>query len=144
MADWTPERAMAALREPEDSLSQADCNAIANCMNKLCDQVATLSQRQLLEAGAGLQANLVLEGKAMSPDPFLCIAPACGPECSGCNAAIPPDAMRKNAVRYALLERMDPRFGMPVEWMRFKTLSEAVDSELAALAPPGTSRTTER
>ena len=64
--------------------------------------------------------------------PYLCIAPACGPECSDCNHAISPDAMRKNAVRYALLQRMDPRFGMPVEWMRFKTLDEAVDNELAA------------
>ncbi len=49
MANWTPERAMGALREPEATLSQADCNAIADCIERLCDQVAELSQRQLLE-----------------------------------------------------------------------------------------------
>jgi len=65
---------------------------------------------------------------------FLCIAPVCGDKCSQCNHAISPEEVRKNAVRYALLQRMDPRFGMPVDWMRFRSLDEAVDSELAALA----------
>ena len=66
--------------------------------------------------------------------PHLCIAPACGRECSGCNSAISPETMRKNAIRYAMLQRMDPRFGMPTAWLSFKTLDEAVDSELARLA----------
>lgn len=39
-----------------------------------------------------------------------------------------------NAVRYELLKRMDPRFGMPTAWLRFESLDEAVDSELSALA----------
>lgn len=68
-------------------------------------------------------------------EPYLCIAPACEVDkCCGCNCAISPSDMRKNAVRYALLRRMDPRFGMPVEWMRFKSLDEAVDAELDALS----------
>ena len=66
-------------------------------------------------------------------EPYLCIAPACGAKCSQCNHAISPADMRKYAVRYALLQRMDPRFGMPVEWMRFQTLDEAVDHDLEAL-----------
>lgn len=65
--------------------------------------------------------------------PYLCVEPACGPQCSGCNHAISPADTKRNAVRYALLQRMDPRFGMPAEWLRFKTLDEAVDSELARL-----------
>jgi hypothetical protein len=66
--------------------------------------------------------------------PHLCIAPACGAECSQCNQAISPQDVRTNAIRYALLQRMDPRFGMPTDWLRFKTLDEAVDSELARAA----------
>lgn len=73
-------------------------------------------------------------GVALSAAPYLRVAPACGAECDGCNSAISQADARKNAVRYALLQRMDPRFGMPVEWMRFKTLDEAVDNELATLA----------
>lgn len=69
--------------------------------------------------------------------PYLCIAPACGNECSGCNSAISPETARKNAVRYALLQRMDPRFGMPADWLKFKTLDEAVDYELAKNAKDG-------
>lgn len=67
-------------------------------------------------------------------EPYLCIAPACSGDCSGCNSAISPADMRLNAVRYALLQRMDPRFGMPAEWLAFRTLNEAVDHELAKLA----------
>jgi hypothetical protein len=67
-------------------------------------------------------------------EPYLCIAPACGPVCHHCANAISPATMRLNAVRYSLLQRMDPRFGMPVEWMNFRLLDEAVDSELAAVA----------
>lgn len=68
--------------------------------------------------------------------PYLCISPACLPKCSGCARAISNDEARKHAVRYLLLERMDPRFGMPAEWLRFATLREAVDAELAKLEPP--------
>lgn len=69
-----------------------------------------------------------------APEPYLCMAPACGSECSDCNCAISPEDMRKYAIRYALLQRMDPRFGMPTKWLNFKTLDEALDSELAAIA----------
>jgi len=31
---------------------------------------------------------------------------------------------------------MDPRYGMPAEWLQFDTLREAVDAELAKLTPP--------
>jgi len=68
--------------------------------------------------------------------PYLCISPACLPKCSGCARAISNDEARKHAVRYLLLERMDPRFGMPAEWLGFATLREAVDAELAKLEPP--------
>ena len=68
--------------------------------------------------------------------PYLCISPACLPKCSGCNRAISNDEARNHAVRYLLLERMDPRFGMPAEWLQFDTLREAVDAELAKLTPP--------
>lgn len=61
----------------------------------------------------------------------LCIAPACGKECSMCNHAISAQQAAQNAVRYELLKRMDPRFGMPTDWLRFKTLDEAIDAELA-------------
>ncbi len=71
-------------------------------------------------------------------EPYLCVAPACGLECCGCNHAISPADMRHNAVRYALLQRIDPRFGMPVEWLKFKTLDEAVDAELAKLKSAST------
>ena len=36
-------------------------------------------------------------------EPYLCIKPACGPDCSGCNCAISPQDMRDYAVRYAIL-----------------------------------------
>ena len=68
--------------------------------------------------------------------PYLCISPVCQPKCSGCARAISNDEARKHAVRYLLLERMDPRFGMPAEWLRFATLREAVDAELEKLTPP--------
>lgn len=64
---------------------------------------------------------------------FLCIAPACGTKCSSCNSAISPDEVRANAIRYAFLQRMDPRFGMPVDWLQFKTLDEAIDAEMARI-----------
>lgn len=65
-------------------------------------------------------------------EPYLCIYPVCSPECSGCNCAISPNEMRKNAIRYALLQRRDPRFGMPTDWLKYDTLDEAIDSELEA------------
>jgi hypothetical protein len=47
MAEYTPERAIADLREPERSLSHAECDRIAACIGKLCDQLATANQRPL-------------------------------------------------------------------------------------------------
>lgn len=67
---------------------------------------------------------------------FLCIKPACGPKCRDCNCAISPDDARKYAIRYSLLRRMDPRFGMPADWLRFQTLDEAIDSELSKRLAP--------
>lgn len=69
--------------------------------------------------------------------PYLCIAPACGDECGQCTYAISPQEVRTNAIRYELLQRMDPRFGMPVEWLRAKSLNEAVDGELERIAKEG-------
>lgn len=66
--------------------------------------------------------------------PHFCIAPACAGDCDGCNSAISAETARRNVVRYALLQRMDPRFGMPTEWLSFKTLDEAIDHELAKRA----------
>jgi hypothetical protein len=63
--------------------------------------------------------------------PHLCISPACGKDCSDCNRAISPNVMRDNAIRFSLLNlQMDPRFGMPMEWLQFPTLADAVDSEI--------------
>lgn len=64
---------------------------------------------------------------------YLCIKPVCGPDCCGCSRAISPDDERRNAIRYELLKRMDPRFGMPTAWLRFETLDQAIDSEIERL-----------
>lgn len=60
----------------------------------------------------------------------LCIKPACGFECDQCSAAISEEDTFKYAIRYALLRQADPRFGMPIEWMRARTFDDAIDYEL--------------
>jgi hypothetical protein len=37
----------------------------------------------------------------MAPEPYLCIKPACGNDCSGCNNAISPQTMREYAIAHA-------------------------------------------
>lgn len=37
------------------------------------------------------------------PEPYLCIKPACGNDCSDCNQAISPETMRNYAIGYAIL-----------------------------------------
>lgn len=93
----------------------------------------TMEQREAIVREAVASRDALLAEVALGP--YLCIAPACGSKCSDCNSAISPDNVRKNAVRYALLQRTDPRFGMPADWLRFRTLDEAVDSELAKAEP---------
>ncbi len=41
--------------------------------------------------------------REQAPLPYLCISPACGPDCCGCNCAISDANMRQYAVRYAFL-----------------------------------------
>lgn len=49
MAEYTPERAIADLREPGRSLSQAECDRIAACIATLCDELAGVRQRALFD-----------------------------------------------------------------------------------------------
>lgn len=46
----TPESAIAMLRDPHGSISQAQADKIAGCMTRLCAEVATLRQRGLGDA----------------------------------------------------------------------------------------------
>ena len=45
----TPEEAIAALRDPERSLTPADCAQIASCIGRLCSELAAVTQLQLLD-----------------------------------------------------------------------------------------------
>lgn len=74
-----------------------------------------------------------------APRPYRCGHPACLTRgCDeACNAALSPEAADAidalDARRYRVLRANDPRFGMPVEWLKFETLDEAMDYELAKL-----------
>lgn len=124
---------------PDDQIAvrnKADGLEEANKLNALFSKSAYSNGDPLMRAvviewphSAEKHADCLSPAEA----PHLCVEPACGPTCCGCANAMPPQDMRTNAVRYALLQRMDPRFGMPAEWLSFKTLDEAVDSELAKL-----------
>ena len=76
--------------------------------------------------------KLLAEQGDQASGPFLCLAPACGQGCSGCNRAISPQQQREYARRYAYLRENDPRFGMPTDWLGFPTLDEAIDADIAA------------
>lgn len=68
MAEYTAERAIADLREPGRSLSQAECDRIAACIAKLCDELAGARQRALFDHqppvdDAQLQRQCFLSGQ---------------------------------------------------------------------------------
>jgi hypothetical protein len=77
----TPESAMALLRDPHGSISQAQANKIAACMGTLCAEVAGLRQRGLGDAtefltwistsvrlpDSDLTVNIALEGSDCGP-----------------------------------------------------------------------------
>jgi hypothetical protein len=44
----------------------------------------------------------------MAPEPYLCIKPACGNDCSGCNNAISPQTMRDYAIAHAAVLAAQP------------------------------------
>ncbi len=72
------------------------------------DQAATDTSSATTAMTAGspaINGALPLGSDAMREphEPYLCIKPACGPDCSGCNCAISPQDMRDYAVRYAIL-----------------------------------------
>ena len=95
-----------------------------------------------------LRAFIEASSHQPAHDPYLCIAPACGPECSGCNCALSPDEVRKNAKRYMWLRAQPNDTSAPridvVHWtaddesanggqgLRMEELDAAIDAALAA------------
>lgn len=71
----------------------------ATCMDAQQDEPPASILRRIIN----WEVTVALDPAVSDIAPYLCIKPACGPDCSGCNCAISPQDMRDYAVRYAIL-----------------------------------------
>ncbi len=105
------------------------------------------AMRDCQDAIAGLRAVLAAQPADTAPEPYLCIKPACGNDCSGCNKAISPQTMREYAIAHAATLAAQPA-PMP-RWMAYdfatdvltihgKRYSAGMFGEDGFLAPVGT------
>lgn len=83
----------------------------------------------------------------MADIPFLCIKPACGAECVGCNGALPSDQLMLYVKRYAWLRSTFVRVGELdavfdnreiATWRGGTELDAAIDAALSQPAQSGT------
>lgn len=71
----------------------------ATCMDAQQDEPPASILRRIID----WEVTVALDPAVSDIAPYLCIKPACGPDCSGCNCAISPQDMRDYAIRYAIL-----------------------------------------
>jgi len=62
-----------------------------------------VDQAALQQVCAALREALAQPQAEPVPEPYLCIAPACGTDCSICNQALSPQEVRNYAIGYAIL-----------------------------------------